>query len=77
MRFNLSRLGHAFFDATDQKAAARVLSLIVHEFGHNYESNHLSEAYYRALTDLGARLALIPELHNHMRDLGYKVGGAE
>jgi len=77
IRFNLSRLGHAFFDATDERAAARVLSLIVHEFGHNYESNHLSEAYYRALTDLGARLALIPELHNHMRDLGYKVGGAE
>ena len=34
-----------------------VLSVLLHEFGHEYESDHLSEAYYRALTELGAKVA--------------------
>ena len=63
LTFNLSRCGHKFFDRgiTDD-----VNDLLIHEFGHHYASDHLSEDYYRALTRLGAgmvRLALNkPEL---------------
>jgi len=31
-------------------------SLLIHEFGHHYSSDHLSKAYHRALCDLGAKL---------------------
>jgi hypothetical protein len=37
----------------------RALDLLIHEFGHEDEGNHLSERYYDALTRLGARLALL------------------
>ena len=35
-----------------------VLSIIVfvHEFGHYYSSNHLSEQYYDGLCDIGAMM---------------------
>lgn len=33
------------------------------EFGHHYESDHLSEKYYRALCDLGARLTRLALVH--------------
>jgi hypothetical protein len=39
----------------------KMLSLLIHEFAHEYESNHLSEDYYTAICDLAAkcvRLAL-------------------
>lgn len=34
------------------------LDLLIHELGHEYEENHLSASYYRALSSLGARLAV-------------------
>jgi len=54
---NLSRLGkdwasRAFDDPS-------VLDLMIHEFGHDYESNHLSARYHKALTKLGARMAVL------------------
>ncbi len=52
--FNVGRLGKAWFDA--EPTAEAVVSLILHEFGHHYESDHLSRRYYKALTDLGARM---------------------
>lgn len=40
--------------------------ILLHEFGHEYESNHLDENYYRSLTLLGAKLKVLalkkPEL---------------
>jgi hypothetical protein len=74
--FNLGRLGHKFFDENltisgedgpDIFApAVRLNQLIIHELGHHYEPNHLSEGYHEKLCELGAkltRLALIkPEL---------------
>ena len=30
--------------------------LLIHEFGHQYSGDHLSEAYHEALCLLGARL---------------------
>lgn len=56
LAFNLARLPAGFFD---HGPAEPLLSLLIHEFGHQYEGNHLSEKYYDALSDLGARLALL------------------
>jgi hypothetical protein len=52
---NLPKLGKGFFQSGYSQ---RVLDLLIHELGHEYESNHLSANYYRALTRIGARLAL-------------------
>ena len=38
---------------------AQLLKLIIHEFGHEYSSDHLSEEYYRALSDIGAKMTLL------------------
>ncbi len=51
--FNHDRLGKSWFD---QPPSEKVNDLIIHEFGHHYAGNHLSEDYYDALTMLGAKL---------------------
>lgn len=56
--FNLSRLGHKWFEGW-RSHREHVLDLLIHEFGHEYESNHLSATYYQALTRLGARMAVL------------------
>ena len=51
-------LGHRWFD---QGATEEVDQLLIHEFGHQYSSDHLSEDYHDALCRLGAgmkRLAM-------------------
>lgn len=56
--FNLLRLGHKWFD---QGPTEEVDRLLIHEFGHQYSGDHLSEDYHDALCRLGAaikRLAL-------------------
>jgi hypothetical protein len=56
--FNLLRLGHRWFE---QGASEDVDRLLIHEFGHQYSGDHLSEEYHEALCRLGAglkRLAL-------------------
>src|SRR5205809_507342 len=40
-------------------ACEEITDLILHEFGHQYESDHLSREYYRALTRLGAKLTML------------------
>lgn len=53
--FNVGRLGKAWFDRkTNQEA---IDNLIIHEFGHHYSLNHLSDEYYDALTLIGSKLA--------------------
>ena len=52
MDFNLARLGRNWFTGP----LAQINSLVIHELGHEYSMDHLSSDYYRALTDLGARL---------------------
>lgn len=49
--YNIKRLGKRYFEDIDERTDA----LIIHEFGHQFSSNHLDEGYYRALCDLGAR----------------------
>jgi hypothetical protein len=51
---NLMRVGHAFFE--DQE---RQFDFLIHEFGHQYCGDHLSEDYYRALTKLGAKMTML------------------
>lgn len=51
--FNVWVLGKKWFD---QGATIAVDDLLIHEFAHEYESNHLSESYYNALSRLGAKL---------------------
>jgi hypothetical protein len=36
-----------------------MVDLIIHELGHFYESNHLSESYYHALSKIGAQLSMV------------------
>jgi hypothetical protein len=58
MDYNIGRLGRAWFD---NGTTEKVDSLIIHEFGHYFSSNHLSEEFYKGLCDLAAsfkRLAL-------------------
>jgi len=55
---NLNRLGYKWFE---QGATEAVDRLMIHEFGHQYSGDHLSEDYHEALCRLGAafkRLAL-------------------
>jgi hypothetical protein len=52
---NVGRLGHAFFDRGNEKSQ---LSLMIHEYGHEYESNHLSSDYHEAICSIGSKLAL-------------------
>jgi len=53
LTFNLGRLGHAWFD---QGPGERVDELLIHEAGHHYSNDHLSEEYHDALCRLGAKL---------------------
>ena len=51
--FNMERLGKKWFEPENR---ANILDLIIHEFGHHYSGDHLSKKYYKAVTDLGARM---------------------
>ena len=51
--FNIFRLGHKWFE---QGITEDVDELLIHEFGHQYSGDHLSEDYHDALCRLGARL---------------------
>jgi len=56
--FNLKKLGHKFFNNFPNNME-RILDLLIHEFGHEYSSDHLSESYYRALTKLGSKCTIL------------------
>lgn len=53
LTFNLTSLSHAFFDSGDEE---RVDRLLVHEFAHAKEMNHLSDGFYTECCRLGAKL---------------------
>jgi hypothetical protein len=53
LTFNLARLGRAFFE---EGPSERVNALLIHEFAHDVEGNHLSDNFYKALERLGAKL---------------------
>jgi hypothetical protein len=53
LHFNLFRLGHKWFE---EGITEEVDRLLIHEFGHQYSGDHLSEDYHEALCILGAKL---------------------
>jgi hypothetical protein len=53
LKFNLQRLGHAWFNTPDQ---VKVDALLIHEFAHHRVSDHLSEAFHDECCRLGAKL---------------------
>jgi hypothetical protein len=58
LTFNISRLKKSFFEDFPNNIE-EVIDLCIHEFGHEYSKDHLSEEYYRALTSLGARCTML------------------
>jgi hypothetical protein len=54
LTINASSLGHAWFDKDIRDVA--VNELLIHEFGHEHEVDHLSSGYHRAVCRLGAEL---------------------
>jgi len=53
LHFNLFRLGYKWFEGGVTEEVDR---LLIHEFGHQYSGDHLSEEYHEGLCLLGARL---------------------
>jgi len=56
LTFNVGRLGRLWFEAGPNTAVDR---LLIHELGHHFSSDHLSEEYHDALCKLGARMTLL------------------
>ena len=58
LRFNLTTLHRSFFDDFPNNME-EVINLLIHEFGHQYNGDHLSSEYYKALTELGAKATVL------------------
>ena len=56
LQFSYKMLGKKWFDLANNKQ--RILELIIHEFGHWYSGDHLSERYYDGLCEIGAKLIM-------------------
>ena len=56
LQFSYKMLGKKWFDIANNKQ--RILELIIHEFGHWYSGDHLSERYYDGLCEIGAKLII-------------------
>lgn len=54
LQFFYKVLGKRWFDLESNKES--IVRLIIHEFGHYYSGNHLSEEYYDGLCKIGAKL---------------------
>ena len=57
--FNVANLGMQWCDEKGAVGTRRLDELIIHEFGHHYESNHFSSNYHEALCMLGAKLKAV------------------
>ncbi len=60
LSLNVSRLGKKWFSRVvenERGHAVRCYDLLIHELGHEFSGDHLSEDYHQALTRLGAALA--------------------
>lgn len=56
---NKGKVGKAWFE---QGISDEVVALLIHEFGHEYESNHLSANYNDVLCNLGAKMRRLGSL---------------
>jgi hypothetical protein len=52
---NLQVMGHKFFNSFPDNMD-RVVDFVVHELGHYFEGNHLSDNYHKALTRMAGQL---------------------
>lgn len=64
LSFSVKMLGSKWFDKCmteikKDRVSIAFHSILIHELAHEYETNHLSENYYNACCDIGAKLALI------------------
>jgi hypothetical protein len=57
LSINLARMGIAWTSWPVDPGYA--IALLVHEYAHEHESNHLAEAYHDELCHLAAKLALM------------------
>ena len=55
--FSLAMLGKSFFATRSSQALVEYNSLLLHEFAHDMEENHLDQNFYKELQRLGAELA--------------------
>jgi hypothetical protein len=55
LTLNLGRLGYKWFEARTPEGRAKITDLLIHEFGHEYCSDHLDHKYLHALTRLGGK----------------------
>jgi hypothetical protein len=53
LTFNKFRLGAKWFE---QGISEDVVELLIHEFGHEYSPDHLSDQYHEALCQIGAKM---------------------
>jgi hypothetical protein len=69
LAINVSRVGRGWFEGIRSNLEDHI-ALLIHEFGHEYSSDHLSEEYHQALCRLGAKLAIYaaegPSLKNRL-----------
>ncbi len=70
LHVNAVRLGEEFFSGTLHERIEKWSDLLIHEFAHEHESNHLSEGYYRACTRLGGKLARLMLEEGYAEALG-------
>tara|TARA_R100000742_G_C4277950_1_gene100275 strand:+ start:1368 stop:2816 length:1449 start_codon:yes stop_codon:yes gene_type:complete len=54
LSFYYKTLGKDWFNLKNNKV--KIMELIIHEFGHFYSGDHLSERYYDGLCEIGAKL---------------------
>jgi hypothetical protein len=63
--FNMGRLGKKWFGGP----AVKIITLVIHEFAHQMSGNHLSEEYYDALTEIGAKMTMLALDHREILEI--------
>ena len=59
-------LGEGWFHPTQR---VEIIDLLIHEFGHDSEGNHLLSKYHDALTRLGAKATVLAHTKPEVFDL--------
>jgi hypothetical protein len=57
LTINTAKFADDWWNLKNPDRREQLEDFILHELGHEFEGNHLSDGYYRALTRLGAKLA--------------------
>ena len=57
LTINTAKFADDWWNLKNPDRREQLEDFILHELGHEFEGNHLSDRYYRALTRLGAKLA--------------------